>query len=254
MTDLQPPTWLAPPATYPLHIKNNEVHIWHFPLNATQATDTCWHALATEEKERAERFYFEKDRIAYLLSRNGLRSILSRYTEIDPQTIRFKYTPYGKPFLDPLQNSGGIYFNVSHTHQCVLYAFTKNVEIGIDVEYLKNGIDYHSIAKNFFSKNEYQTLLEAAHEQKEALFYKIWTCKEAFIKAMGLGLSYSLADFDVIVQENQPARILGIKNAPDEAKTWSLYSFIPANSYMAAIAMKQPFEPSLSPIISYTYG
>lgn len=232
-----------------IYLKDHEIHVWHFDFTAAHKTDIYWHCLAKDEKDRAKRFYFEKDYNAYLLSRGILRSILAQYTGISPQAISLKYTLYGKPFLDPLQNSTGLYFNISHTHHCILYALTRNIEIGIDVEYLKSYLDYRGIAKSFFSNYEYQGLIETHHEQQRVLFYKIWTCKEAFIKAIGLGLSYSLADFDVDVQENQPAKMLNIKNAPDEAKQWKLCSFSPADGYIAAIATKQPIHQ----ISYYTY-
>lgn len=221
---------------------NNHIHIWHFSFAPHHKADRYWNVLTKDEKERADRFYFDKDRMAWLFSRGILRTILSQYLGIKPDAIRFQYTSYGKPFLDPLQNPAGLHFNVSHTHHCILYAFTKNIDIGIDVEYLKSDIDHQGIAKNFFSPYEYQLLTNANHEQQNTLFYKIWTCKEAFIKAIGQGLSYPLADFDVAVQENEPAKVLNIKGEPHEANQWTLHSFTPADRYIAAIATRQPVQ------------
>jgi len=242
MPQLTPPKWQAAPDSYPILLQNNEVHIWYFTFSTVNQTDGYWHLLTPEEQDHALRFYFQKDRQAYLLSRGILRSILAKYICVTPKAINLNYTSHGKPLLDPKQNSLRLHFNVSHTHQCILYAITKNIEIGIDVEYLKHDVDYQGMAKNFFSAYEYQTLIKAKAEQQSALFYQIWTCKEAFIKAIGLGLSYSLADFDVIWQEDQPAKILNIKGAPLEAAQWNLHAFIPVEHYRAVVAIQQPIH------------
>ena len=219
-----------------MKLNSNEIHLW----NASQKNSVIdFGCLSSDEKARAEQFHFEKDRYAFTFSRTLLRSILSRYLDLEPRAIRFNYTPHGKPFLDPLQNPNQLHFNVSHTHQTVIYAISKNHEVGVDVEYKNQTIDYLSIAKNFFSPYENDCLNKISTPQQCELFYRIWTCKEAFIKAIGLGLSYALNDFDVGEFSNQSAKILRIKNEPEKAKTWSLFCWNPEEGYAAALAVGQ---------------
>lgn len=216
-------------------LKAGKIHLWHF--NITQSID--WETLSPDEKIRAEQFYFEKDRIAYAFSRATLRCVLSQYIAIEPSTIKLNYTLYGKPFLDPSQNAQQLHFNVSHTHHCVVYAITKNDEVGVDVEYVKKNIDYAAIAKHFFSSQEYALINQAHPSEKCDIFYRIWTCKEAFIKALGLGLSYTLNDFDVGELSNNSAKILRIKNDFEKSKNWSLFCWTPMDGYVAALAVER---------------
>lgn len=226
-------------ANYSNYLPAHEIHIWHFTFNITESINTYWYLLSKDEQDRALKFYFEKDQKTYIFSRGILRLILGQYIGISPKTINLKYSSYGKPFIDPLQNKNQLYFNISHTRQHILYAFTKNTEIGIDIEYLKSDIDYQSVAKNVFSTYEYQTITKAPLEKQCVLFYKIWTSKEAFLKAIGLGLSYPLSDFDVCVAENQTIKIRDIKYSSKEAKQWMLYSLTPCEGYISTVATKQ---------------
>ena len=217
-------------------LEPRKIHLWHFnhtllPINQN--------LLSKDEKARAEQFHFAKDSAAFICSRATLRSILAQYTNIDPCEIRFHYTPYGKPFLDPLQNPHHLHFNVSHSHQAIIYAISQGYEVGVDIEYMNHTIDYLSIAKNFFSPYEYDYLNKTDKAQQSTLFYRILTCKEAFIKAIGLGLSYSLTDFDVGDFSNQSAKILRMKDDKNARKAWSLFYYTPLENYSAAIATRQ---------------
>lgn len=217
----------------------NEIHIWHVTFRMDTPIDPYWDYLSADEKTRANRFYFEKDQKANIFSRGILRSILSHYTAITPETLDLKNTLHGKPFIDPLQNPGQLYFNLSHTHQHILYVFTKGSEIGVDIEYVKNDLDYQSMAKRFFSAYEYQTLMATPLDEQRPLFYKLWTCKEAYIKALGLGLSHSLSEFEVYLSEDQTAKIHPIKDVSIEEKEWTLHLLTPSEGYIATVATKQ---------------
>jgi 4'-phosphopantetheinyl transferase len=224
------------PFKKPMQLNPNEIHLWHFN---TENFHIEFSPLSPDEKARAEQFYFAKDRTAFSFSRAMLRTILSRYLDLEPNLIRFNYTSHGKPFLDPAQNPNQLHFNLSHTHQTVIYAISKNHEVGIDIEHMNPSIDYIAIAKNFFSHYENHALNKTDDAKKCELFYRIWTCKEAFIKAIGLGLSYTLHDFDVGEFSEQSAKILQIKKDSEIAKKWSLFCWHPEATYIAALAIKQ---------------
>lgn len=221
--------------------KLHQVHLWHFDINSTHHPDDYWHYLTKAEQQRAHQFHFIKDKNAFIFSRGGLRLLLSRYLAVAPTDIQFTYNEYGKPFLESSQNKTQIAFNVSHSHHCILYAITPKAAIGIDVEQIRTDVDHESIAQNFFSVHECQQLRMATPDEKIHLFYNIWTAKEAFIKAIGKGLSYPLADFTVsITQASSTIQI--IENEPDAQKEWLLHLFNPTQDYVATLVTEQSIQ------------
>lgn len=220
----------------PLDLGENDIHIWRV-ISPIKDKEYYWTYLSPDEKNRANKFYFTKDHDRYVCSRGILRCLLALYTEVTPSIIEFSYSSYGKPMLSHkfITKCSSLFFNVSHSHQCILYAFAKKNKIGIDVEY-KKSIDFQEIAKQFFSNSEYNQIINATSELKEKLFYTLWTCKEAFVKALGEGLFFPLNEFDVRI-DPPIAKIIKIKNDTAPAKDWALQAFIPAENYIAAFAV-----------------
>jgi len=141
---------------------------------------------------------------------------------IKPNAISFKYTYYQKPYLDI--NPFNLQFNMSHSHNMAILAITKAYPIGADLECLKPIENVTDIARQFFSPQEYSKFILVPEDQKIETFYTIWTRKEAFIKAIGEGLSYPLNIFDVAFLPNDPIKILKINNSIIEAAKWSLHN------------------------------
>lgn len=217
----------------PCPINPREIHLWHARY---VLSESHWELLSLDEKKRAEQFHFEKDQSIFVFSRAKLRTILSQYSDIAPNLLRFHYTAHGKPFLDPMQNPYHLQFNVSHSREVVTYAISRDEAVGVDVEYMNMKMDYLAIAKNFFSPHEYAYLQNVG--EQGPLFYRIWTCKEAFIKAIGFGLSYALTDFDVGDFSDTSAKILRIQGDETAGNTWSLFHWMPFEDYCAALAVR----------------
>src|SRR5467141_3198005 len=147
--------WLTPP-DHPALV-DGEVHVWRALLDRSKANRGKLCALlAEDERVRADKFHFKKDRDHFVVGRAGLRAILSRYAGMPPDLLRFSYNPYGKPALET--GAGLLRFNVSHTHGIALYAVTRAHDIGVDVESVNERFASAEIAEHFFSRREVTAL------------------------------------------------------------------------------------------------
>jgi 4'-phosphopantetheinyl transferase len=222
----------------PLALDANEVHIWHASLNHPAETiDRLSHSLTPDETTRAARFRFQKDRDHFIVARGVLRALLGRYLNAAPADLRFSYTRYGKPYLaDPFQHDD-LSFNVSHSHERVLYAFTRGREIGVDIEHIRPDVVTEQIAERFFSAIEVASLRSLPVETQPRGFFNCWTRKEAYIKARGEGLSLPLDEFDVSLLPGEPPALLATRDDPAEALRWSLHELPTDEGYIAALAV-----------------
>ncbi len=187
--------------------------------------------LTPEEKIRAFNFVQVKHQRRYIICQGMLRVILAKYLALKPEEIKFKNGKYGKPYLNHDTN---INFNVSHSHEMALIAVALNQEIGIDIEYhSKRNID--GIAEKMFSAAEIARVHQAK-TNKIAVFYEIWTGKEAFIKAIGMGLHYPTPNITIPKLQFTPQTI-DKKNAP-----WYIQKLNLQNKYQkysSALCMMQ---------------
>jgi 4'-phosphopantetheinyl transferase len=174
-------------------LSHGEIHVWRINLEQplTYLSELA-DALSSEEQARAARFYFDKDRRHYITGRDILRSILSGYLGVSPESVRFQYGRHGKPALTGDFASSALHFNLSHAHGLALCACVRDRAIGIDLEQLRPLADMEAIAQRFFSGAEYAQLRALPPDQKLEAFYNCWTRKEAYIKACGNGLARPL--------------------------------------------------------------
>lgn len=227
------------PSSKDLIVAENEVHVWRAGLELPSfQMQRLSGILTADEVDRANRFSFEIDRQRFIAARAALRSILSRYTTIYPGHLRFYYNQYGKPFLAPEYSSYLLNFNLSHSGSMALYAITRNMEIGVDVERVRSDFEYEELAKRFFSVNEVAVLRTIPIEKKLEAFYNCWTRKEAYLKAHGKGLSLPLDSFDVSFAPGEPPMLLITRDEPHERSLWTLLDLTPGLGYMGALAVK----------------
>jgi len=229
------PSWRSAPET--LVIDRDEVHIWQATLDQTPLqTQSFFHTLAADERARAGRFYFDRDRAHFIVARGVLRAILGGYMNRTPESLSFCYGPHGKPALAGESDGETIRFNLSHCHGAALYAFTRSREVGVDIERIRDDLAVAEIADRFFSRREVAMLRMLPTEQQHCAFFRCWTRKEAYIKARGEGLSLPLDRFDVSLAPGEPAVILGTRPDPSEASRWSVQDLAPAAGFAAALA------------------
>lgn len=165
-------------------ILGNTVHLWYLHMPDCQAT-AFEQLLDSTELERAARFRFAKHRERYIIGRGILRHILGLYTTIPPHQIQIAYGPHGKPYLG--SNPLDLHFNVSHSEDMAIYAFTINKEIGVDIQHMEP-LFKDALAKRFFHPDEYAQLMQLSDQERITAFYRLWAYKEALIKAVGKGL------------------------------------------------------------------
>ncbi len=222
-------------------LNKSDLHIWRADLPQDEArSEIYWRVLNEEERQRASRFKFAKHRNRFIIARGILRFLLADYLSLLPQEVNFQYSAHGKPEIAPEQNPDSLRFNLSHSHDMATYVFAYRYDVGIDVEYLLHDCEANEIAKRFFSEKEYEEYCLVPDEFKQIAFFNAWTRKEAFIKAVGQGLSYRLSKFAVTLTPGQPARLLNIESDPNAAAGWSLHAFEPNENYVAAIAVNRP--------------
>jgi 4'-phosphopantetheinyl transferase len=229
--------WTAPPER--LDLPSGVLHIWCVEADdPAHDLSVVADVLAPDELERARRFRFERDRRRYLVGRTLLRSILSRYLGQRPAALRFGYSEHGKPAL--LDNHSGLQFNVSNSASLVVYAVISRRAVGIDVEHVRELPDIDAIATQFFAPSEARTVQALRQPSKTAAFFACWTRKEAYIKAIGTGLSRPLDTFVVTFLPGETPRLAWVEDDACETERWSFESFSPADGYVSAVAVEGP--------------
>jgi 4'-phosphopantetheinyl transferase len=218
----------------------NEVHVWRADLDQLRSQiEEFYRVLVPDEKERAGRFHFQKDRENFIVSRGLLRKILGLYLGSNPGDLRLQYGSHGKPFLEK-SLGGKLQFNLSHSHNLALLAVTRGREVGIDVERMCPQVVEEPIAERFFSAYELATLRSLPVEQQVDAFFNCWTRKEAYIKARGDGLSCPLDAFDVSLKPGEPAALLATRTEFEEISRWRLEELAPGVNFKAALAAERP--------------
>jgi 4'-phosphopantetheinyl transferase len=236
---METPNHLWSSAPKDLRLADHEVHVWRAQLELPSSQVQQLRGILTDDElDRANRFSFEIDRQRFIAARGTLRSILSRYITIYPSHLRFYYHQYGKPFLAPEFSFYLLNFNLSHSGRMALYAITRSMEIGVDVERVRSDFEYEEIAHHFFSVNEVAMLHTIPTEKKLEAFYNCWTRKEAYIKAHGKGLSLPLDSFDVSFAPWEPPMLLICKDESQGQSPWTFLDLKPGLGYIGALAVK----------------
>ena len=231
------PSWNSPPQNLTLDL--GSIHVWRVSLAQTPSClQSLQQTFSTDERTKAEAFRFPKDRSQFIVSRGALRAILSRYLNLNPRILCFDYNPYGKPSLIAAQGGNILRFNLSHSRGMALIAITKNRDIGVDIEGINPNFPCLEIAEKFFSPLENSVLRSLPDHLQPTAFFTCWTRKEAYIKAVGKGLSIPLNGFDVSLAPGEPAALLNVEENPEEASRWSLIELIPSSDMVAAIAVE----------------
>jgi 4'-phosphopantetheinyl transferase len=193
--------------------------------------------LSDEERQRASRFAFDRDRRRFTVGRARLRQLLGARLGMRPQSVELTYRPHGKPGLARHCAISDLRFNVAHSGEVAVYAFSHGREVGIDLEAVRVIREADEIAAHFFSRREKEAYLALDQRDRLVGFFNCWTRKEAFIKALGEGLYYPLDCFDVSLAPGEPARILRAHGAHGDGG-WRMGSFCPIPGFVAAVVVE----------------
>lgn len=193
--------------------------------------------LGPEEAARARALRFERLREIYTMAHGILRVLIGRYVSEEPAKLRFSLGPAGKPRV---VSPDRIQFNLSHSDDLALFAFTRVSDLGVDVEKIKPVDNFLGIARRFFCAGEIDDLMLCPREQRQQAFFRCWTRKEAYLKAVGSGLQVSPDTFRVSLAASTPARLLHVQGDQDAAEKWILHSLDFSPRYCAALAYAAP--------------
>jgi 4'-phosphopantetheinyl transferase len=230
----------SPAAPFALGVR--DVHVWTVGVASFAPQVRELRALLDEgETARAARFYFDVDRNRYVVSHGVLRLLLGRYLGCEPATLRFGEGEFGKPHILAGGGEAGaatLAFNLSHSGDVALVALSAEAPIGVDVERWSRRIDAEElgrIAEYVFSPSEQAAVLALSGEERLEAFFAIWSRKEAYIKASGIGVSYGLDQFDV-THARGDARLLGDRRMADALERWTLHDLSVPAGYSGAVA------------------
>ena len=220
------------------------IHVWRaivdppFPhLQVYQET------LSQAERERAARFKHSRYQRRFTAARGILRHILARYLRTTPQDIRFLSGPFGKPFLQgPVDQP--LHFNVAHSQQLALYAVSRDFEVGIDLEGDRDSLDHAGLAERICSTDEFMMFQKLPRAEQRPAFFRCWTRKEAFVKAIGKGFSFPLKNVRVSFTADEPSQILSPRLKPSgtgsqgqSSGEWSLFDLPLGQGFWGALAV-----------------
>jgi 4'-phosphopantetheinyl transferase len=216
---------------------SNEVHVWHIDLeDKVEKLCRLDRLLAGDERERAERFHFQVDRQRFIVGRIALRTLLGRYLGQEPESVRLCYNSWGKPGLVQTQSNIDLRFNVAHSGGIALVALTLGRALGVDIEWTRPEVECLELARHYFSPLEVAALESAPAADRLRAFYKVWTRKEAYVKAHGVGLSLPLDSFSVNLVE--PPQLVSTEHDPNQLGRWEFHSLAPASDCIGALAVE----------------
>lgn len=228
----------------PLELSVGVIHVVRVRLDySPQRIAELSEFLSDDERKRAARFRFDDPRRQFVTCRSALRRLLGHCCGTPPADVLFQYGPHGKPELargklDPTVPQ--IEFSVSHSGEMGLIAITVDARVGIDIEQWHASVKALRLAERFFSEVESDELRNLPAEKLRAGFYRGWTCKEAYIKATGKGLSLPLDSFCVTMDPDLPVALCSVDNEPDASQRWTISSLDVAQGYAAAVMADQP--------------
>jgi 4'-phosphopantetheinyl transferase len=193
--------------------------------------------LSDAERRRASRLVFSRDRRRFIVARAWLRQLLGARLGTAPEDIELAYGSHGKPALGPRFASSDLRFNLSHREDLAACALVEGREIGVDIEAVRVMEDADQMAEQFFSTAEQTAFRTLEPAERPLGFFNCWTRKEAFVKAMGDGLSHPLDTFDVSLIPGEPAQLLRVGN--ESGDRWRMMSFSPASGFVGAVVAER---------------
>lgn len=200
--------------------------------------------LSDDECRRADKFAFDAGRNNYVRSRCTLRRILAGCLGCAADKIEFCYNEHDKPEL-AMADVDMVQFNLSHSGGTALIGVAKNRRVGVDVNSLGRNSGWTAIAKRTFSATEQASFFAQPEESQEEVFYRVWSQKEAYTKAIGDGFSYGFKNFSVVVDAGNRAGLLADDKSPASVRQWSIVSIDVGSNFVAALA----FDGANSPVI-----
>jgi 4'-phosphopantetheinyl transferase len=214
-----------------------DVYLWHVNLDRpTPEVDALRPILSIDERERATRLRAPGLERRFVICRATLRLVLGKRLRRDPSAIQFRYSATGKPELAD-RDVNRTHFNVTHSGEAAKIAISEEEPVGIDLERIRPDFATSAIAERFFSVTERTALRQIPEDQRATAFFRCWTRKEAFVKAIGAGITFPLDGFDVSLEPGALAGLLAIRGDAEAARLWTICELSADPGYVAALAI-----------------
>ncbi len=231
------------PAGGMIPLTSEEVHLWlaFYDGIGDEGLHSAYRELLDPaEREQQQRFYFERDRCRYLVTRALVRTVLSRYLPVEPRDWTFSTNAYGRPqAVNAAAQDAGLSFNISHTHSLIVLGVTQRRALGVDVENVRDRQASIAVADRYFAPREVEVLRAAPRHEQQYRFFEYWTFKESYIKARGMGLSLPLDKFSFHYAGDRAVGIAIDPTLADDASRWQFWQFRPVPEYLVAICAER---------------
>ncbi|HEY0418619.1 MAG TPA: 4'-phosphopantetheinyl transferase superfamily protein [Acetobacteraceae bacterium] len=216
-------------------VAEGEIALFRWRLDASPGGLAACHVLlSAEERSRAGRMIAPAAE-HFIAAHGGMRRILGACVGQHPAALRLVVGPFGKPHLP---DHPELRFSLSHSRGLAILAATRGMEVGVDIELCRPVRD--GLAERYFAPSEAAALRALPEPDRTVAFFACWTRKEAFVKALGTGLSTRLDSFEVSVRPDEPARLVHVAGDAQEAARWRLHDLAPAPGYAGAVALRNP--------------
>jgi 4'-phosphopantetheinyl transferase len=238
--ELVPPLW--EPRAIPLELPAGVAHVWRVRADIPAVEENRWRTLlAGPEQERLSRFHFAADARREAVGRAALRILLADYLDLPPGRIAFATESKGKPYVAGTTAGRRVEFNLSHSGEWVLLAFARGRRLGVDLERWRE-IEAEPILRDFFLPEEVDEWRQWPATERPAAFFSAWTLKEAYLKALGAGLSKPLRSFRVRIGPRGDPALTWCADDPLAPEKWSLARLEVAPGYGAALAVEKEIQ------------
>ena len=232
--------WASPPQDLLSNLKAGSVHVWRTPLDDSPERALRFRPyLSADERVRADRCRTPHPQYQFIVTRGILRILLSRYIGVQPTELIFSTQPHGKPMLVS-PSFFPIEFNVSHARGMALIALASQHTVGIDVEWINRNVQDRDIAERYFSARESAYLASLSPPERSHQFFSYWTCKEAYLKMQGKGITGGLAQCELSIEPAQPEVGLSLLDQQGEREACALYRIRGGAEHVGAVAIACP--------------
>lgn len=231
-------SWNHPPAD--LRPSPDHVDVWRISTALGDRDAAKFHAvLSPEQRTRAERMRVVEKRRQYIVTQGLARILLGKALGADPTALEFDRGPKGKPYLGGAFADSGMQFNMTHTSHMALVALGLNREIGVDIERIRENLQWEKLARRYFSPLEYRGFSSLPNAVRLRAFFTCWTRKEAVLKAIGTGLGGGLGSFDVSVDPDAPPALLNSRWKGRFHRDWTVTQLAPGAGYVATLVTER---------------
>lgn len=232
------PTW--PIGSETVRLSATDIHVWSADLDVP--SEKFWSLLTNDEQGRVERFHFPADRSRFIVARGVLRTLLGRYLEIPAGDVQICYGSFKKPALSDCHRSD-LQFSVAHSGNLAVYAFSRSRRVGLDLESLECQRQPLEGTESYLSPQERKAIAAIPASRRLLTLLILWTCKEAYLKALGCGLQEDPSNIEISLAAATPTLVRGVDE--DRKENWSFCHLEPPGAYVGTLCVENDGEIKL---------